>query len=399
MLQQKIPWLRNRSLVNLAIAEILLGSIGQLIFPALGLLLEKQGLVYHLGLIFLTVMASQVVFNMFIRRSMKRWGAKKVVQAGLVIYLVPCVLQVIAMQNANVLFYYLAMAICPGIGNSCSTILVLMLRKQLGDDHHIKGISQINFATVLAVAACTWLGFQGSPYIWAIVIAVLQLGIVVMLFFCISDADEPVEQSLKGLLHDPATRINAGNFCMLFVLFCFARLLPLAEAVDEEQVDILLLVISLLSGLTQVALSSYVDKHRSKSSWLILFCRICMWIGLGMMVASRGSWITIGVGGFLWALGVCSGNLIRHVSYANTTDKVLGGTLPNVTWNLSGLMGSVYIWFAESVHVSHRIAFQWLLVPAGVSIVFAMIMWKLHKLPNEELKSESEEDTTDGVNK
>jgi hypothetical protein len=56
---------------------------------------------------------------------------------------------------------------------------------------------------------------------------------VVMMCFCISDADEPKKQSLKGLLNDPATSINAGNFCMLFVFFCFGKLLPLAEVVDE----------------------------------------------------------------------------------------------------------------------------------------------------------------------
>jgi MFS family permease len=400
VLQQKIPCLRNVSLVNLSIAEILLGSIGQLIFPALGLLLEKQGLIFHFGPIFLTLMVSQVLFNLFIRRSMKRWGAKKVVQAGLIIYLVPCVLLVIAMQDANILCYYLAMAIGPGIGNSCSVIVLLMLRKQLGENDHIKGISQISFATVLAVTACTWLGFQGSPYIWAIVVAVLQLGIVVMLFFCVSDAEEPKEQSLKGLLYDPATRINAGNFCMLFVFFCFGKLLPLAEVVDEEQVDILLLVISLLSGLTQVPLSSYAGKHKSKSNWIILVCRMCMWIGLAMMAVSGGSWTAIGIGGFLWALGVCSNSLVNHVSYANAKDRVLGGTLPDVTWNLSGLIGGAYIWFAESVHVSHQIALQWLLVPAGISIVLAMIMWKLHKLPNEGSQIKSEEaGTTDAANK
>jgi amino acid transporter len=130
-----------------------------------------------------------------------------------------------------------------------------MLRKQLGDDH-IKGTSQISLVTTLISAFCTWLGFQAPLFIWVILVTVFQMCIVVMICCCISDADEPKKQSLKGLLNDPATSINAGNFCMLFVFYCFGKLLPLAEVVDEEQVDILLLVISLLSGLTQLALSS-----------------------------------------------------------------------------------------------------------------------------------------------
>ncbi|MXQ55274.1 hypothetical protein [Shimazuella alba] len=403
MLLQKIPWLKSPSLLNLGIASIMLGSTGGLIFPGLGLLLEKQGLIIHLGAILMTVMVSQVVSSLLVPRLIKRWkekgGTKKAVQVLLVINLVPSALLVIAMQYGNVLCYYLALGIGPGIGTACLAIVGLMLRKQLKEDH-IKGTSQIGLVTTLTTAFCTWLGFQAPLFIWVILINVLQMCVVVMMCFCISDADEPEKQSLKGLLNDPATRINAGNFCMLFVFYCFGKLLPLAKVVDEEQVDVLLLVISLLSGMTQLTLSSYANKHRSKSSGLILACRSCMLIGLGLILFSGGSWIGIGLGGFFWALGVCSNTLIKHTSYANATDKVLGGTLPMVTWNLSGLVGGAYIWLAESAHVTHRIALGWLLVPAGVSMMFAMIMWKSHKLPPEEIAEKPVvAGATDTVNK
>ncbi|MCH5585989.1 hypothetical protein MK805_13665 [Shimazuella sp. AN120528] len=255
-----------------------------------------------------------------------------------------------------------------------------MLRKQLGEDH-IKGTSQIGLLTTLATAGCTYLGFQAPMFIWVIMNAVLQWAIAFMLCFCLPDADEPKEQSLKGMLRDPATRINAGNFCMLFVLYCFGKLLPIAEVVDEKHVDVLLLMISLLSGMAQVTLSSYVNKYRSMSSWIILICRCCVWVGLGLILFSGGSWITIGIGGALWALGLCSNSIVRHASYANASDRVLGGTLPNVNWNISGLIGGAYIWLAESAHVSHRTAMDWLLVPAGISILCAVVTRKLHKLP------------------
>jgi sugar phosphate permease len=125
-----------------------------------------------------------------------------------------------------------------------------------------------------------------------------------------------------------------------------------------------------------------------------------MLIGLGLILFSGGSWIMDRDRHWWILLALCSNTLVKHTSYANATDNVLGGTLPMVTWNLSGLVGGAYIWLAKSANVTHRFALEWLLVPAGVSMMCAMIMWKFHKLPPEEIADKPVvADATDTVNK
>ncbi|SHE40201.1 hypothetical protein SAMN05444392_101337 [Seinonella peptonophila] len=386
----KIPWwLKSRHMGFLVIVIILFAPHGQLFWPGLSLLLYEQGILSALGTILAIASLSQLVGSLCVRHLIKRWikrgGAKRAVQTLLVGAVVPDILLVVAVQNANIYLYYLSLGLSPGITIACSSILQNMLREQLAEDQ-MTGSAKVKFITKLIAVGYTWLCFQVESLVWTYLFVFLKISIFCIMSFVKPDAAEPQEQqSLREMWSDPASRIVAGGFCTLFVFYCFGILLPLAGVVDKKQVGTLLLVTMLLTALISVKLSTIVNRRRStSSSWLIMICRTALFTGLGLMLVLDGSWTVIGA--IFWGFGVCGNDLTEHCSYNNAKDRVRGTSAYMVAWNLACVIGGIYVWFMNKIGVSPRTAMEWLLLPAIASVIFAFFQWKDHRLPPKEAK-------------
>lgn len=444
-------------MVALAITYVILGSSGQLVWPGFGLLLKEQGLLIHLGALLLVLMGSQFLAIWLCQIFEERWKSrdKTIAQLFSGLNVIPLILQVVAVKYGNVYCYYIAVALNPGFATVVSTIVTTMLRGQLGEKDRIVGFGWIVYATSLAAAGCVWLGFQAPMIVWSFTNAGLSVLIIVLLRYAEFGSGEPKKQQDETTVtatkakacvwwRDPVTPIVAGNFCMLFILYCFSKLLPLAEVVDVKHVDNLLVMITLFSALMALNMRIYVNRHpyisgrrkvwiyrgtgifglilmmlsggwwgvfiavlllfltvvksrrssgrnslnrmnnwlsTSNRSWMMIGSRMAMFVGLCLLLKSNGGWFVIGVCAALWAWGGTSNSLSDDASYQNAEKKVRSVTFSDMSWNLAGFLGGAYIWVTEVIHVSQRTALEWLKYPAGFSVICALLLWQLHKLP------------------